>query len=31
MSLSAFESGGRVLVLALVDDRSGHRARRAGD
>jgi two-component system, chemotaxis family, sensor kinase Cph1 len=31
MSLSAFESGGRVLVLALVDDRSGHRVRRAGD
>ena len=31
MSLSAFESGGRVLVLGLVDDRSEHRVRRTGD
>ena len=31
MSLSAFESGGRVLVLGLVHDRSEHRGRRVGD
>jgi two-component system, chemotaxis family, sensor kinase Cph1 len=31
MSLSAFESDDRVLVLGLVHDRSEHRGRRAGD
>jgi PAS domain S-box-containing protein len=31
MSLNAFSSGGRSLILALVQDRSGHRGRAPGD
>lgn len=31
LSLWAFESAGRIQLLGLVDDRSGHRHRRVGD
>jgi PAS domain S-box-containing protein len=31
MSLNAFSSRGRSLILSLVQDRSGHRGRSAGD